>query len=114
MTITTISFILALTFTATAAGKLTAHAASLAIRDHLGVPAIRWRQIGVLELAGAAGVLAGLALRPLGIAAAVGLGLLSLGAIATHVRAGDKTAAIAPAGVALALAVAVVALQANN
>jgi hypothetical protein len=107
-----VSIALALLFAATAAGKLTGHAMSLAMRDHLEVPAVRWEQIGVLELAGVAGVLIGLALRPLGIAAAAGLALLSLGAIATHVRAGDNAVAAAPAALALALAVATVALQA--
>lgn len=111
---TAISIVLALLFAATAAGKLTGHTASLAMRDHLNVPAVRWQQIGVLELAGAAGVLIGLALSPLGIAAAAGLVLLSLGAIATHVRAGDKPVAAAPAVLALAIAVAAVALQAAN
>lgn len=111
---TTISILLALLFAATAAGKLTGHTASLAIRDHLGVPAVRWQQIGALELAGVAGVLLGLAARPLGIAAAAGLALLSLGAIATHLRAGDKPAAAAPAVLALALAIATAALQIAN
>jgi DoxX-like family len=111
---TAISIVLALLFTATAAAKLTGQTASLAMRDHLQIPAVRWRQIGVLELAGVAGVLIGLALRPLGIAAAGGLVLLALGAIATHVRAGDKPVSVAPAVVALALALATVALQAAN
>ena len=105
------SVVLALLFLATAAGKLTGHAASVAIRDHLAIPAVRWQQIGLLEVAGAAGVLIGLALRPLGIAAAAGLVLLSLGAIATHVRAGDKAAASLPAFAGLVLAVAVLVLQ---
>ena len=66
---TAISILLALLFAATAAGKLTGQPMSLAMRDHLGIAAARWQQIGLLELAGAAGVLIGLALRPLGIAA---------------------------------------------
>jgi DoxX-like family len=103
--------LLALLFLATAAGKLTGHRASLAARDHFAIPAARWRQIGVLELAGAVGVLIGLALRPLGVAAAIGLVLLSLGAVATHARAGDKAAAALPAVIALALAAATVALD---
>jgi hypothetical protein len=116
MSIATVLFsvVLALLFLATAAGKLTGHAASVAIRDHLVVPALRWQQIGLLEVAGAVGVLIGLALRPLGIAAAAGLVLLSLGAIATHVRAGDKPAAALPAFAALALAVAVLVLQGTD
>ena len=111
---TAISILLALLFAATAAGKLTGQPMSLAMRDHLGIAAARWQQIGLLELAGAAGVLIGLALRPLGIAAAAGLALLALGAIATHVRAGDKPVAAAPAVLALALAVATVALHATT
>jgi hypothetical protein len=43
---------------------------SLAIRDHLGISPTRWQIIGVLELAGAAGALAGLAWWPIGLAVA--------------------------------------------
>jgi DoxX-like protein len=109
-----VTVICALLFLATAAGKLTGYAASLEIRDHLAIPALRWQQIGLLEVAGALGVLIGLALRPLGIAAAAGLVLLSLGAIATHVRAGDKPAAALPAVAALALAAAALVLQGTD
>jgi hypothetical protein len=109
-----VSVVLALLFMATAAGKLTGHAASVAFRDHLAIPAARWQQIGLLEVAGAFGVLIGLALRPLGIAAAAGLVLLSLGAVATHVRAGDKPAAALPGVAALALAAAALVLQGTD
>ena len=109
-----VSVVTALLFLATAAGKLTGHAASVAIRDHLVIPDVRWQQIGLLEVAGAFGVLIGLTLRPVGIAAAAGLVLLSLGAIATHVRAGDKPAASLPAFAGLALAVAVLVLQGTD
>jgi DoxX-like family len=107
-----VTVLLAVLFFATAVGKLVGLPASLAIRDHLQIPVVRWKQIGVLEVAGAAGVLLGLALHPLGVAAAAGLVLLSIGAIATHVRAGDKAVAALPALVALALAAATVVLQA--
>jgi hypothetical protein len=106
-----VSVVLALLFLAAAAGKLTGHAEFVAIRDHLAIPAVRWQRIGLLEVAGAFGVLIGIALRPLGIAAAAGLVLLSLGAIATHVRAGDQPAAALPAFAALALAAAALVLQ---
>lgn len=49
------------------------------------------RTIGILELAGAAGLFAGLAAEWLGVAAATGLGLLMIGAVGFHVRAGDYT-----------------------
>ena len=99
-----VSVLLALLFIATSARKLTGQRVSVASRDHLAITPLRWQQIGLLELAGAVGVLIGLTLRPLGIAAAAGLVLVSLGAIATHVRAGDKPAVALPAVAALVLA----------
>jgi hypothetical protein len=105
-----VSVVLALLFLATAAGKLTGQRVSVASRDHLGIAPVRWQQIGLLEVAGAVGVLTGLTLRPLGMAAAAGLVLLSLGAIATHARAGDKPAAALPAITALVLAASTLVL----
>jgi hypothetical protein len=115
MTTTTIlSLALAGLFGATAAGKLADHSMSLEMRDHLAVPAARWKQIGLLEVAGAGGALLGLEVPQVGIAAAAGLGALSLGAIATHLRAGDKPSAAAPAVVGLALSIATATLQATT
>jgi hypothetical protein len=84
---------------------------SLEIRDHLGVKPPQWRGIGALELAGVAGILAGLSWPPIGIAAAIGLALLLLGAIGFHVRASDSAADSAPAVIGLGLAVATAILQ---
>ena len=84
---------------------------SLAIRDHLGVDPTQWRLVGLLELAGVAGALAGLAWAPIGVAAAIGLALLVLGAIVFHVRASDSVADTAPAVIGLGLAVATAILQ---
>jgi len=84
---------------------------SLAIRDHLGVKPVQWRLIGLLELAGVAGVLVGLVWPPIGVAAAVGLALLVLGAIVFHVRASDSVADTAPAVIGLGMAVATAILQ---
>ena len=84
---------------------------SLAIRDHLSVDPKLWRLIGLLELAGVAGVLVGLTWVPIGIAAAIGLALLILGAIVFHVRASDSVADTAPAVIGLGLAVATAILQ---
>ena len=53
---------------------------SLQIRDQLLITAGLWVLIGALELAGAAGLLIGLWVPAIGIAAAVGLGLLMAGA----------------------------------
>ena len=84
---------------------------SLAIRDHLGISPTLWRVIGLFELAGVAGALAGLAWWPIGVSAAVGLALLSVGAVVSHVRASDSVTDTAPAVIGLALAVATAVLQ---
>ena len=93
--------------------KVLGVAQSLKIRDHLGVNPVQWRMIGALELAAVAGVLAGLAWPPIGMAAAVGAALLLLGAIGFHARASDKAADSAPALIGLGLAVATAILQAG-
>lgn len=55
--------------------------------DEVGVPRPWLPRLAVLKLAGAAGLLLGLlVVRPLGIAAAIGLVLFFTGALATHVR----------------------------
>lgn len=64
---------------------------------HLGIPRTGYVLIGALEIAAAIGLLAGLTQPPLGIAAAGGLVLMMAGAALTHLRAGDRTAAMAPA-----------------
>jgi hypothetical protein len=106
-----VSIALTLLFLAAAAGKLTGK--TQALGDHLGVSASLWRTIGVLELAGVVGVLVGLAVEELGIAAGAGLGLTSIGAMATHAKAGDPPKALLPAGIGLVLSAAVVVLLAT-
>ncbi|MET9254893.1 DoxX family protein [Streptomyces sp. NPDC003717] len=61
----------------------------LANSAEVGVPRSWLPRLAALKLAGAAGILLGLgtALRPLGVAAAGGLSLLYLGAVAFHLRA---------------------------
>ena len=106
-----VTLLLAALFTFSASIKLLGVAKSLAIRDHLEVSPIQWRVIGGLELAGVAGVLIGLLWTPIGIAAAIGLTLLSLGAVAFHLRASDRVADIVPAVIGVALAVATAVLH---
>ena len=106
-----VTLLLAALFTFSASIKLLGVSKSLAIRDHLGVSPIQWRLIGALELAGVAGVLIGLLWSPIGIAAAIGLILLSLGAVAFHLRASDRIAEMGPAVIGVALAVATAVLH---
>jgi len=106
-----VTLLLAALFTFSSSIKLLGVSRSLAIRDHLGVKPMQWRLIGALELAGVAGVLVGLLWSPLGIAAAIGLALLSVGAIAFHVRASDGAVDTAPAVIGVALAVTAAVLH---
>ena len=93
-----VTLLLAALFTFAASIKLLGVSQSLAVRDHLGVKPLQWRLIGALELAGVAGVL-------------VGLALLSIGALAFHIRASDRVADTAPAVIAIALAAATAVLH---
>ncbi|HEV7854266.1 MAG TPA: DoxX family protein [Mycobacterium sp.] len=106
-----VTLLLAALFTFSSSIKLLGVPKSLAIRDHLGVSPIQWRAIGVLELAGVAGVLIGLLWAPIGIAAAIGLALLSIGAVAFHMRAADRLSDTAPAVIGIALAAATAVLH---
>ena len=78
---------------------------SLEIRDHFGFGAVPWRVIGTLECAGAVGVLAGIALPELGVAAAAGLAALMLGAIANRLKVEDPVLMVVGDVVVLALVV---------
>jgi hypothetical protein len=106
-----VTLLLAALFTFAASIKLLGVPQSLAIRDHLGVTPLQWRLIGTLELAGVAGVLVGLAWPPIGIAAAIGLAMLSIGAIAFHTKASDRIVDMAPAVIGIALAAAAAVLH---
>ena len=81
------------------------------VAAHFGLPTLGVRVIGALELAGSAGLLIGLALAPLGIAAAAGLTLLMAGAVAFHVCEHDPAARIV--GPALAGLIAAVTIFAR-
>lgn len=65
--------------------------------EHLGYSVTAFQAIGVLEVAAAAGLVAGLFWTPLGVAAATGLVLLLSGAVISHRRAGDGVKAFFPA-----------------
>ncbi len=67
--------------------------------------------IGLLELAGSAGLLIGLYWGPLGVAAAAGLVLLILGAVTTHLRRKDPVKVAAPAVLYAVASVAVLVLR---
>ena len=106
----TISLLLAAVCLLPAAGKLLGHPKMRQSAQHFGIPWPGYRLIGVAELAAAAGILAGLWWHPLGLAAASAMTLLLIGALATHRRAADSGKEMAPALVALVIAVAYLAI----
>ena len=76
--------------------KVSGLPASLVVRDRVGVPPRLWTVIGLLEILGAFGVVVGAFAAPgLGVAAAVGLAVLSAGAAVSHLRVHDAPAAVA-------------------
>ena len=83
------------------AAKLAGAKQSIVIRDRLGVAPGLWRGIGILEVGAAAGLAAGFAVPVVGIAAAVGLVLLLIGAIGAHARSHDLSNAIPAVGLLL-------------
>lgn len=105
-----VSVLLAPPFLISGGLKVAGAKPSLQIRDELHVAAGLWVLIGVLELAGAAGLLVGLWVPAIGVAAAVGLALLMAGAIGAHLRASDARN-VGPAALLLVLAVAVAILD---
>ena len=92
--------------------KVTGHPAMRQSAAHFGISWHRYRFIGVAELAGAAGVLAGLWWHLLGVAAGTGMAVLLVGAVLTHQRAKDSGKAMAPALLGLAITIAYLAVAA--
>jgi uncharacterized membrane protein YphA (DoxX/SURF4 family) len=108
--LTTITLLLAAACLVPAAGKLLAHPQMQASAAHFGIPWSRYRLIGVAELAAAAGILAGIAMPALGVAAATGMTVLLAVALVVHRQAGDSPKDAVPAFVALGLSVVYLAL----
>jgi hypothetical protein len=92
-----------------AAAKLAGHPKMRHAANHFGIPWNRYRLIGIAELTAAAGVLAGVFWRPVGLLAAAGMTILLLGALATHRRVRDRAREALPALVALAVALSYLA-----
>lgn len=82
------------------------------VRGYLrvGVPEQRLDQLAAILLVGAAGLLAGLAWAPLGLAAAAGVAVYFLLAIVAHFRFGDLAHVVTPVAIET-LAVATLAMR---
>ncbi len=98
--------LIAAAFAVLGASKIRAVPSMQARAAHVGFSVGAYQRIGVLEVAGAAGVLLGLAIPPIGVLAAAGLLLLMVGAVGAHLRQHDGVAEMAPALVVVVLLVA--------
>ena len=98
--------LIAVAFAVLGASKIRAVPSMRARAAHVGFSVGAYRRIGVLEVAGAAGLLVGLAIPALGVLAAAGLLLLMVGAVGAHLRRHDGLAEMAPALVVTVLLVA--------
>ncbi|NBH03573.1 DoxX family protein [Amycolatopsis sp. SID8362] len=92
-----LSVLVAAIFLLFGAAKLFALAPMRERAAHAGFSVDAYRGIGALEIAGAAGLLLGLAVPVLGALAGVGLLLLLAGALVTHVRNHDRGRDLVPA-----------------
>lgn len=101
--------LLALAFAASGAQKLVG--ALEPMREHLGVAPWFWVLTALVELAGAAGMLAGLRSARVAVFSGLWIAALMVGALAAHVRVGDPLAAMIPAAVLLVLALAVARIR---
>ena len=106
-----VTVLLAVVCVQSAAMKLRKNEQVLAvIHGTVGVPQRHLPVLAALEIAGAAGILIGLCLESLGVAAAAGLVAYFLGAVIGHLRVGD-TKNLAMPMPPLVLAVAVLVLR---
>jgi hypothetical protein len=78
---------------ASAGAKLTCQEAVVVPLTGIGVPLDWFRQPAAVEIAGAIGLLAGLFVPAIGLAAAIGVILHFIGAVSFHVRAHDTALA---------------------
>jgi hypothetical protein len=107
-----LSGMLAFVFGAGAVGKLTMMRSELDKASKLKISWPRYRLIAVPEAAAAAGLLAGLGIAPLGIAAAAGLVALMAGALAFRIRVHDAIPFLLGDAALLVLAAITAALRA--
>jgi uncharacterized membrane protein YphA (DoxX/SURF4 family) len=92
-----VALVLAVILAMSGRGKLVKDPRITESLTKVGVPTSWYPYLATAELAGALGLVVGIFLPPLGIAAAIGVVLYFVGAVATHVRAGDTKGLTVPA-----------------
>lgn len=92
-----LAVLLALIFLALGTAKIRAVPRMRELATEAGFSVAAYRRLGVLEVAGAVGLLIGLAVPLIGALAGTGLLLLLAGALVVHLRKGDGPQKYAPA-----------------
>jgi uncharacterized membrane protein YphA (DoxX/SURF4 family) len=93
----TLAIILAVSFVFTGLPMATGQPSSVEQGRHLGFSPRNYRLLGLVQIVGAVALALGLLWEPLAIAAAAGFSLMMIGAVVTHLRAGDPAAKVSPA-----------------
>lgn len=109
-----LAVLLSLAFGMAGVQKVTGAKSMIDSADHLKMSHGLYKVIGGLEILAVIGLLVGLAVWPLGVAAGAGLVLLMIGAVISHIRAGDKIAQFGPAAVLGLVALAEVIVRAAS
>ena len=107
-----VSGLLAAALIASARGKLVKDQSVIDVMTKVKFPLDRLWLLATAELAGAAGLVAGLFWWPIGVAAAIGVILYFVGAVIFHLRVRDPK--LAPAAVLLLVAIAALILRATT
>jgi hypothetical protein len=102
---------LALLYAATGVGKLVGAKPARETAEHLRIPWDRFRLIGIPEVAASVGLVIGLSIAPLGVAAASGAVVLMTCALLIRVRVHDSWTFLLGDAVFLALAAAAAVLR---
>jgi DoxX-like family len=108
-----VSVLLGVTLLASAAAKLTRATRVVDSLTGIGVPIGWFPWLAGAEIAGGIGLIVGLAVGPLGVAAAIGVVLYFIGAVIAHLRAKDYKGVSTPA-VLLVVAIVALALRAGT
>ncbi|MER6562226.1 DoxX family protein [Streptomyces sp. NPDC001027] len=98
---TSLTVVVSLVLLVSALGKLRRQESIVAAMQAVGVPRSWLPRLASVEIAGASGLLAGLAYPPLGIAAGAGVFLYFCGAVVFHLRANDRKGLVAPSVLAV-------------
>ncbi len=107
----TLAITLAVTFVFTGLPMATGRSSSVEQGRHLGFSPRDYRLLGLVQIVGAVALAIGVFWEPLAIAAAAGFSLMMLGAVVTHLRAGDPAVKLIPAVIFGLASIATVALN---